>query len=528
METMEEALARITEIANNGGEAERTEIEHIKSTFYRLLNESKAAKAEAPAEETPAEVTEAPAEVTEAPAEAPAENAEAVEAPAEAVEAPAEAAEEVNPLEVAFREQLQRVKELRAAAAEEAAKQQQENLTRKQAIIEEIKQMAENPETADKGYERMKQLREEWKEIGEVPAEQATAVWKEYQRYTEQYYDMLRINAELRAYDFKKNLELKTALCEQAEALAEKVEEDVIATFRALQDLHNQFREIGPVAKEIREEVWNRFKAASTVVNKAHQAHFESLKAEEEANLAQKTALCEQAEAVTAEAPKNANEWEEQTQKILELQKQWKTIGFTPRKVNQQIFDRFRGVCDAFFTAKADHFKSLRDGLQQNLDAKMHLIERVEELKESTAWSVTTEEIIQLQKQWKTIGPVARKKSDEIWKRFNEACNYFFDRRKEARKEQHQKVRRQVQRTVENAGTDLQRLQRSIDEKRQELNTYENNLTFLNATSKTGSAFVEEIQKRIEVLKGELQGLEVKFREMRKAEAASEANEGAE
>lgn len=525
METMEEALARITEIANNGGEAERTEIEHIKSTFYRLLNESKAAK-----EETPAEATEAPAAEAEAPVaegEAPAEEAVA---PAEEAAAPVAEAEEVNPLEVAFREQLQRVKELRAAAAEEAAKQQQENLTRKQAIIEEIKQMAENPETADKGYDRMKQLRDEWKEIGEVPAEQATAIWKEYQRYTEQYYDMLRINAELRAYDFKKNLELKTALCEQAEALAEKVEEDIIGTFRALQDLHNQFREIGPVAKEIREEVWNRFKAASTIVNKAHQAHFESLKAEEEANLAQKTALCEQVETVTAETPKNANEWEEQTQKILELQKQWKTIGFTPRKVNQQIFERFRGVCDAFFTAKADHFKSLRDGLQQNLEAKMHLIERVEELKESTAWGVTTEEIIQLQKQWKTIGPVARKKSDEIWKRFNDACNYFFDRRKAARAEQHQKVRRQVQRTVENASTDLQRLQRSIDEKRQELNTYENNLTFLNATSKTGSAFVEEIQKRIEVLKGELQGLELKFREMRKAEAEAEApaQEGAE
>lgn len=494
METMEEALARITEIANNGGEAERTEIEHIKSTFYRLLNESKAA-------------------------EAPAETPVADGAPAEEETPAAESPAEVNPLEEAFKEQYQRIKELRAAAAEETARQQQENLTRKQAIIAEIQQMAENPETADKGYDRMKQLQTEWKELGEVPAEQATGVWKEYQRYTEQYYDMLRINAELRAYDFKKNLELKTALCEQAEALAEKVEEDVLGVFRSLQDLHDQFREIGPVAKEIREEVWNRFKAASTVINKAHQAHFEALKAVEEENLAQKTALCEQVETVTAEKPKNATEWEEQTQKILELQKQWKTIGFAPRKVNQQIFDRFRGVCDAFFTAKADHFKSLRDGLQQNLEAKMHLIERVEELKESTAWSVTTDEIIQLQKQWKTIGPVARKKSDEIWQRFNDACNYFFDRRKEARKEQHQKVRRQVQRTVEHAGNDLQRLQRSIDEKRQELNTYENNLTFLNATSKTGSSFVEEIQKRIEVLKGELQGLEQKFREQRKAEA---------
>lgn len=492
METMEEALARLTEIANNGGEAERTEIDHIKSTFYRLLNESK---------NTPAEVAEG-----EEPAEAP-------------------AAEEPNPLEEEFKAQLQRVKELRAAAAEEAAKQQQENLTRKQAIIAEIQQMAENPETADKGYDRMKQLQADWKELGEVPAEQATAIWKEYQRWNEQYYDMLRINAELRAYDFKKNLELKTALCEAAEALAEKVEGDVIGAFHALQDLHNQFREIGPVAKEIREEVWNRFKAASTVVNKAHQAHFEALKAEEEANLSQKTALCEQAEAIAAEQPKGANEWEEKTQQVLELQKQWKTIGFAPRKVNQQIFDRFRQACDKFFTAKADHFKGLRDGLQANLEAKMHLIDRVEELKESTAWSVTADEIIQLQKEWKTIGPVARKKSDEIWKRFNEACNYFFDRRKEARKEQHQKVRRQVQRTVERVGNDAQRLVRTLEEKRQELKTYENNLTFLNATSKTGSSFVEEIQKRISTLKGELQALETKMREQRQAEKEEQAGE---
>lgn len=510
METMEEALARITEIANNGGEAERTEIEHIKSAFYRMLNESKAAEpapqpAEAPVEETESEAT--PAVDAPQPAETP-------------------VSDKLNALEEAFKEQLQRVKELRAAAAEEMTKVQQDNLARKQAIIAEIQKMAENPETADKGYDRMKQLQADWKETGEVPAEEATAVWKEYQRWNEQYYDMLRINAELRAYDFKKNLELKTSLCEQAEALAEKVEEDVIGAFRSLQDLHNQFREIGPVAKEIREEVWTRFKAASTVVNKAHQAHFEAQKAVEEANLAQKTALCEQAEATVAEKPKNANEWEEQTQKILELQKQWKTIGFAPRKVNQQIFDRFRSVCDAFFTAKADHFKSLRDGLQKNLEEKMHLIERVEELKDSTAWSVTTDEIIQLQKQWKAIGPVARKKSEEIWQRFNEACNYFFDRRKEARKEQYQKVSRQVQRTVERAGTDLQRIQRSIDEKRQELNTYENNLTFLNATSKTGSSFIEEIQKRIELLKGELQGLEKKLREQRKAEA--EAQEGGE
>lgn len=493
---MEEALARITEIANNGGEAERTEIDHIKSTFYRLLNESKAAQA-------PAEATEG-AE-TEVPAEAP--------------------AAEVNPLEEAFKAQLQRIKELRAAAAEELAKAQQENLSRKQAIIAEIQQMAESPETADKGYDRMKELQAAWKEIGEVPAEQATSTWKEYQRWNEQYYDMLRINAELRAYDFKKNLELKTALCEAAEALQEKVEQDVIGAFRALQDLHNQFREIGPVAKEIREEVWNRFKAASTVVNKAHQAHFEAQKAEEEANLAAKTALCEQAEAIAAESPKNAAEWEEKTQQVLELQKQWKTIGFTPRKVNQQIFDRFRQACDTFFTAKANHFKGLRDGLQANLEAKMHLIERVEELKESTAWSVTSDEIIQLQKQWKEIGPVARKKSDEIWKRFNDACNYFFDRRKEARKEQHQKVRRQVQRTVERAGSDLQRVQRTLDEKRQELKTYENNLTFLNATSKTGSTFVDEIEKRIATLKGELQGLEQKVRELRKAESAEQGAE---
>lgn len=491
METMEEALARITEIANNGGEAERSEIEHIKSTFYRLLNESKASAEQ----------------VTEGNTEAVTET-------------------EPNPLEEEFKAQLQRLKELRAAAAEEVAKQQQENLAKKKAIIAEIQQMAENPETADKGYDRMKQLQADWKETGEVPAEETTAIWKEYQRWNEQYYDMLRINAELRAYDFKKNLELKTAICEAAEALADKVEEDIIGTFRSLQELHNQFREIGPVAKEIREEVWTRFKAASSIINKAHQAHFEALKAVEENNLAQKTTLCEQAEAIISEEAKNANEWEEKTQQVLELQKQWKTIGFAPRRVNQEIFERFRKACDTFFTAKANHFKGLRDGLQQNLEAKMHLIERVEELKESTAWSVTTDEIIQLQKEWKTIGPVARKKSDEIWKRFNEACNYFFDRRKEARKEQSQKVRRQVQRTVERAGNDTQRLQRTLDEKRQELKTYENNLTFLSATSKTGNSFIEEIQRRIETLKGELQGLEQKLRLQRKAEAeAPEVNE---
>ena len=335
-----------------------------------------------------------------------------------------------DPDEQEYKRLVASVKEVRAKVAAEAEATRQANLQRKLDIIEEIKQMVAQPEDIDKKYDRFKALQAEWKEIGNIPAEHVTETWKNFHHNVEQFYDLLRINHEMRAYDFKKNLEIKTRLCESAEKLAE--DEDVVAAFHALQKLHQEFRETGPVAKEQREEIWNRFKAASTLINKRHQDFFLGRKQEEEENLNKKTQLCEQVEALNFDALSTMAEWEAMSQLVIGMQNEWKTIGFTPRKQNQVIFERFRTACDRFFSAKAHYFRSLREKLADNLAQKTALCERAEELKDSTDWSNTTNAFVALQAEWKKIGPVAHKVSDAVWKRFNTACNAFFDRKKEA------------------------------------------------------------------------------------------------
>lgn len=399
--TKAEVIEALKDIVYNGGDVERATLEHLKMLYYRIHN----------------------AEVVAARDKFVGDGGNAEDF------MPAPDADEEN-----FKAQLALIREMRSKAAEELEKEKQTNLQRKLEIIDRIKELAATAEEADKGFEEVKKLQAEWKEIKTVPAERATELWKNYQLYTEQFYDQLHLNHEMRAYDFKKNLEIKTHLCEAAEKLAEV--EDVISAFHQLQKLHQEFREAGPVAKELRDEIWKRFKDASTVINKRHQDHFEGLKAREEENLQKKTALCEKVEQLQLDDLKTYAQWDEMSKQIIELQAEWKTIGFTPRKVNNEIFDRFRAACDRFFQAKTAYFKANREKLSTNLAAKNALIEKAEALKDSTDWGATTNKFVELQKEWKTIGPVAHKISDTIWKRFNDACNYFFDKKNEANKGQ--------------------------------------------------------------------------------------------
>ena len=390
LSSKEEVIARLKEIVETG-EDDRNATDQLRTVFYRLHNEEVAA---------------------------------ARQAFEEAGGAAEEFVPEADALEAEYKALMATIKEKRAAAAAEAEAERQSNYEKKLAIIEKIKEMIAVPDNIDKNYEAFKALQVEWREIGQIPAEHVTESWKNYQHNVEQFYDLLRMNHEMRAYDFKKNLELKTAICEAAEKLADV--EDVISAFHQLQKLHQEFRETGPVAKELREEIWTRFKTASTVINKRHQDHFLAIKAEEEANLAQKTTLCETVEALDLTALNSPSEWEEATKGIIALQAQWKTIGYTPRKQNQEIFERFRSACDKFFATKTDHFRAIREELAQNLQLKTVLCERAEALKTSTDWGPTTNALVALQAEWKTIGPVAHKISDAIWKRFNTACNEFF------------------------------------------------------------------------------------------------------
>ena len=368
-----------------------------------------------------------------------------------------------DPDEQEYKRLVASVKEVRAKVAAEAEATRQANLQRKLDIIEEIKQMVAQPEDIDKKYDRFKALQAEWKEIGNIPAEHVTETWKNFHHNVEQFYDLLRINHEMRAYDFKKNLEIKTRLCESAEKLAE--DEDVVAAFHALQKLHQEFRETGPVAKEQREEIWNRFKAASTTINKRHQDFFLGRKQEEEENLAKKTNLCEQVEALNFESLSTMAEWEAMSQLVIGMQNEWKTVGFTPRKQNQAIFERFRTACDRFFTAKAHYFRSLRETLADNLAQKTALCQRAEELKDSTDWSNTTNAFVALQAEWKKIGPVAHKVSDAVWKRFNTACNTFFDRKKEANSGVHEEEQANLTKKLDV----IARLQQLADEGSEQL-----------------------------------------------------------
>ena len=367
--------------------------------------------------------------------------------------------------EEAFKAEMQIIKEKRAKIFLQQEEEKQENLAKKLEIIEKIKAMTTSPEEANKSYQEFKTLQQEWREIKAIPADKANEVWKNYQLYVEQFYDLLKLNNEAREYDFKKNLEAKTKLCEAAEKLAE--EPDVISAFHQLQDLHQEYREIGPVAKELREEIWTRFKNASTVINKKHQQHFEDLRAKEEDNLAKKTTLCEKIEAINLKEKKQASDWEDATKTIIEIQGEWKKIGFAPQKMNVKIFERFRIANDEFFSKKAEFFKNIKSQYAENLEKKQKLVEKAKQLADSTEWKKTGDKLIQMQREWKNIGYVPRKQGDQLWKEFLGACNKFFDARNKlnagARSEEHanldkkREIIAKLNELVENAGEHLQK-----------------------------------------------------------------------
>ncbi|WP_437440219.1 DUF349 domain-containing protein [Paraprevotella clara] len=550
-QTQEEVVARVKELAEADAPAEKQELDALKQAFYKIHK---------------ANVAAARAQFIENGGE-----------PEAFLPTP-------NVLEDEFKAAMNVIKQKRAELQAELDRQKEENLQKKQEILERIKALSATPEEANQAYKEFKELQNQWKELTLVPAEKANELWKTYQLYVEQYYDQLKLNNEFREYDFKKNLEIKTRLCETAEKLNE--EADVISAFQQLQTLHQEFKETGPVAKELREEIWARFKAASTAVNKRHQQYFEELKQKEEENLAHKTALCEKIEAIDLTAIKTAAAWEAQTQQIIEMQKEWRTIGFAPQKMNVKIFERFRGACDRFFTEKAAFFKRLKEEQAQNLAKKTELCEKAEALKDSTDWKATADKLMQIQKEWKTIGAVPKKHSESLWQRFIGACDYFFEQKgkntasqrgeeKEnlQKKEQvieklkallesdeeenkqdavrelmkewneigfvpfkekdkiykayHETVdqlfkalnmsaaRRRLDNFKNNLKNDAkeggqglsrerERLVRAYENKRSEIKTYENNLGFLTCSSKKGSSLLNEMNKKMEKLKDEL------------------------
>ena len=493
--------------------------------------------------------------------------------------------------EEAFKAEMSIIKERRQQLFREQEQEKLDNLQKKLDIIEKIKAMLTSPEEANKAYKDFKALQDEWREIKNVPAERANELWRNYQLYVEQFYDLLKLNSEAREYDFKKNLELKTRLCEAAEKLAD--ETDVISAFHQLQKLHQEYRETGPVSKELREDIWQRFKAASTVINKRHQQHFEDLRAREEANLARKTELCEKVEAICAEENKGSADWERHTQEIIALQQEWKTIGFAPQKMNVKIFERFRAACDDFFARKAEHFKNLKDSFKENAEKKRALIEKAKALQDSTDWRSTSDKLIALQKEWKTIGMVPKKLGDQLWEEFLGACNKFFEARNQQtagqRNEERENLEKkrdiiaQLKQLAEEAGEGLQekvqqlvsdyqqvghvpfrekdklyeeyhsvldklykelnvtvarrrlnnfkqnlrqvaergeqaldnertRLMRQYEQLKQEVQTYENNLGFLNASSKKGNSLIDEMNRKVQKLKDDLQLVKEKIK----------------
>lgn len=493
--------------------------------------------------------------------------------------------------ENAFKAEMTIIKERRAKQFEEQEKLKQENLKKKLDIIEKIKNMATSPEEANKSYQEFKQLQQEWKEIKMVPAENANELWRNYQLYVEQFYDLLKLNSEAREYDFKKNLEIKTKLCEAAEKLAD--EDDVISAFHQLQELHQEYRESGPVAKELREGIWARFKAASTVINKKHQQHFEDIRAKEEDNLKKKTELCEKVEAIAKEENKTSADWENHTKQIIEIQTEWKTIGFAPQKMNVKIFERFRAACDDFFGRKSAYFTQMKKEFTENAEKKKALVEKAQALKDSTEWKATSDKLIALQKEWKTIGMVPKKYGDQLWNDFLAACNHFFEARNAAnagaRNEEHANLDKKkavveklkallenpvddtqaevrklteeynsighvpykekdkifneyhevldkifkelnistARRRLNNFKTNLKnvakrgedaldnertRLQRRAEQMKQEIQTYENNLGFLNASSKKGNSLIDEMNRKVQKLKDDLELIKQKIK----------------
>lgn len=396
-QTQEEVIKRLREINENACEADKQEIDQLKQTFYKLHKSDQEAERKAFIEKggNAEDFTPTP-----------------------------------NPLEALFKEIMGEIKEKRSALSAALEQEKEENLAKKLEILEKMKTLTESTEDTTAIYNEFKQLQQEWNDIKQVPSGRQNELWRSYQLYTEKFYDMVKLNNEFREYDFKKNLEQKTHLCEAAEKLAE--ETDVISAFHQLQKLHQEFRAIGPVAKELRESLWARFKAASTVINRRHQQHFEELKEKEQNNLDQKTVICEIVESMEYDTFTTFSDWEDKTQEILALQAKWKTIGYAPQKMNVKIFERFRSACDEFFHRKAAFYKSIKENMAKNLEKKRELCEKAEALKESTDWKATAELLTQLQKEWKNIGPVSKKHSDSIWKRFIGACDYFFEQKNKA------------------------------------------------------------------------------------------------
>ena len=486
--------------------------------------------------------------------------------------------------EETFKSTMAVVREKRAKIFQQQEAEKQANLEKKLEIIEKIKAMATSPDEANKSYNEFKELQQQWKEIKAVPAEKASELWRNYQLYVEQFYDLLKLNSEAREYDFKKNLETKTKLCEAAEKLAD--EEDVISAFHQLQELHQQYRETGPVAKELREQIWARFKAASTVINKRHQQHFEDLRAKEEENLARKTALCEKVEEIAKAENKTAADWEKRSKEIIDIQSEWKTIGFAPQKMNVKIFERFRSACDSFFGQKNEFFKEMKQAIAANIDKKKALVEKAQALADSTEWKSTSDKLIAMQKEWKTIGTVPKKIGDQLWNEFLTACNKFFEARNaanagtrneekanlekkrsliaqltelgeniaDATREKVQaiadeynkvghvpykekdalyadyhealdrvykalnisnkrrrlddfksNIRNMAKRGEEALDNERGRLQRRFEQLRQEIQTYENNLGFLNASSKKGNSLIDEMNRKVQKLRDDLE-----------------------
>ncbi len=333
----------------------------------------------------------------------------------------------IDPSEDVLKTFLNEIKEKRASLVAVEEKLREENYEKKLGVIEAIKNLTESTDDFNKLYREFKDLQQQWNDIKLVPASKVKELWKSYQIYTEKFYDLIKINNEFRDYDFKKNLDLKVTICESVEKLLE--EADPVSAFHQLQNFHQQWREIGPVAKDLREEIWSRFRDASTLINKKYQSHFEGLKVKEEDNLAEKNAICEVLKAIDYSKLNSLKTWDEQSRVVIELQAKWKTIGFVPRKLNNQIFEEYRALCDAFFEKKSEYFKNIKDEMDVNFEKKKALCEKAKSLKDSIDWKKTTDEMIAIQKEWKTIGPVPRKYSDIIWKEFVSACDYFFEQK---------------------------------------------------------------------------------------------------
>lgn len=547
-QTKEEVIERLSEIDNDACNADKQEIDLLKQTFYKLHK---------------------------------AEQEAARKAFEEQGGKPEEFVPAADPLENKFKEIMSSIKEKRSEMAAEAEREKEDNLAKKLQILDKMKDLIENSDDTGKIYNEFKELQQQWNDIKQVPIGKVNELWKSYQLYTEKFYDMVKLNNEFREYDFKKNLEQKTKLCEAAEKLA--AEDDVVSAFHQLQNLHQEFRNIGPVAKELRESIWARFKAASTAINRRHQQHFEGLKEKEQNNLDQKTVICEIAEAMEYDTFKTFADWEDKTKEILALQAKWKTIGYAPQKMNVKIFERFRAACDEFFKRKAAFYKDIKNSMAENLEKKKALCEKAEALKDSTDWKATAEILTKLQKEWKTIGPISKKHSDAVWKRFIGACDHFFAQKNKANSSQRSvesdnmakkeniisqlheiekagnedesvadKIRGLIKEwngighvpfkekdrlyndfhsTVDrlfaklnitasekklssfksnlssgnNLYRDREKLVRTYEGLKNDIQTYENNLGFLTSASKKGNSLVQDIQRKIERLKGDME-----------------------